>query len=206
MFCGKCGTQNADDALVCSSCGAKLSVDQASQAATDASVKNRKVGMAAVAVAAVLVVVLIFSLFGGRSYEATVKKLGKAMLKADAKAIVNLFPGQAIDFVKSFGDKEYNKFIEDGKDRLQDRLDDVSDDGAMSVSYKIVSTEDITGRTLERLIAGYKNVDVEVSAAKTIEIELINKEETYSRSIDVSLIKVGRSWYLDFDSVSDDIF
>ena len=46
-------------------------------------------------------------------------------------------------------------------------------------------------------------MDVKVSAAKTVEVEVnIHSDETEtSNSMDISLIKVGRSWYIDINSM-----
>ena len=49
----------------------------------------------------------------------------------------------------------------------------------------------------------YEDADVEVSAAKNVEVELtVTADETESsNSLDISLVKIGRSWYLDMMSM-----
>lgn len=45
----------------------------------------------------------------------------------------------------------------------------------------------------------YEDIDVKVSAAKTVEVKVMIKagETENSNTLDISVIKVGRSWYLD---------
>lgn len=212
MFCGKCGTKNADDAQFCTGCGAKLNGEQLVKNSTTVAVnsndKNRKVGMIAVAVIAVVVIALIIALFGGRSYKATVEKFVNAQFDADAEAIFELIPEKMITYVleeEGYDDDELDEFIEEGNEELQDQLDDIErylgED--WTVSHEILTVEDVTGDELDDLKDDYEDIDIKVSAAKTVEVELTVKagETETSDSLDISLIKVGRSWYLDLQSM-----
>lgn len=212
MFCGKCGTKNTDDATFCTGCGAKLNGEQVVKNSTPVAInpndKNRKVGMIAVAVVAVIVIALIISLFGGRSYKATVEKFINAQFDADAEAIVELIPEKMIAYAleeEGYDDDELDEFIEEGNEELQDQLDYIErylgED--WTVSHEILTVEDVTGDDLDDLKDDYKDIDIKVSAAKTVEVELTVKagETETSNSLDISLIKVGRSWYLDLESM-----
>lgn len=214
MFCGKCGVKNADDATFCTDCGAKLNGIKPTVSGTSGAVnpsdKNRKVGIIAVAVAAVVVVALIIGLFGGRGYKATVEKFVDAQFDADAEAIFELFPEKMIDYIlkkEGYDKDELDEFIEEGNEYLQDQLDYIErylgED--WTVSYEILTVEDVTGDDLDDLKDDYEDLDIKVSAAKTVEIELTIKagETESSKSLDVSVIKVGRSWYLDLESMSN---
>ncbi len=70
MFCGKCGAKNPDDAVVCGQCGAQIGTAKAPPArvtppAPARGGKNyRLIGIAAVAVIAVVLVIVLLS--GGR--------------------------------------------------------------------------------------------------------------------------------------------
>lgn len=212
MFCGKCGTKNDDDATFCTGCGAKLNGAQVVKNSTPVAVnpndKNRKVGMIAVAVIAVIVIALIISLFGGRSYKATVEKFVNAQFDADAEAIFELIPEKMIAYgleEEGYDDDELDEFIEEANEELQDQLDYIERylGKDWTVSYEILTVEDVTGDDLDDLKDDYKDIDIKVSAAKTVEVELTVKagETETSNSLDVSLIKVGRSWYLDLESM-----
>lgn len=212
MFCGKCGVKNADNATFCTGCGAKLNGGRVVKSSTPVVVKsndkNRKVGMIAVAVISVIVIALIIALFGGRSYKATVEKFINAQFDADAEAIFELIPEKMIDCVleeEGYDDDELEEFIEEGNEELQDQLDYIERylGKGWTVSYEILTVEDVIDDDLDDLKDDYEDIDIKVSAAKTVEVELTVKagETENSNSLDISLIKVGRSWYLDLESM-----
>lgn len=212
MYCGKCGAQNADDADFCANCGAKLK-KSAPTTATTVSVpnqndKNRKVGMIAVAIAAVIVVILGVFLFGGRSYKVTVEKYVDASMDANAKAIVDLIPKKVMDYAleqDGYDSSDLDDLISDLDEQLQDQMDSIDSylGEGWKVSYEILSEEDIKGDDLKDIKDAYEDADVEVSAAKNVEVELtVTADETESsNSLDISLVKIGRSWYLDMMSM-----
>ena len=213
MFCGKCGAQNTDNAEFCTNCGAKLK--KSSQTTVPVSVpnqndKNRKVGMIAVAVAAVVVIILGVVLFGGRSYKATVEKFVDAQFDANAEAIFDLMPEKMIDYAleqDGYDSDDLDDLIDDANETLQDQLDSLDSylGEGWKISYEILDTEDIKGDDLDDIKDAYEDADVKVSAAKDVEIEITVKadETEISNSLDVSLIKVGRSWYLDVMSMGN---
>lgn len=213
MFCGKCGAQNADNAEFCTNCGAKLKKSAPTTAATvsvpNQNDKNRKVGMIAVAVAVVVIIILGVVLFGGRSYKATVEKFVDAQFDANAEAIFDLVPEKMIDYLLE-QDGYYDDLddvIDDTNETLQDLLDSLDSylGEGWKISYEILDTEDIKGDDLDDIKDACEDADVKVSAAKNVEIEITVKadETESSNSMDVSLIKVGRSWYLDAMSMGN---
>lgn len=214
MFCGKCGTKNEDNVEFCTNCGARLN-KATSKRATAVSVtsqndKNRKVGMIAVAVAAVVVIILGVVLFGGRSYKATVEKFVDAQFDANAEAIFDLMPEKMIDYAleqDGYDSDDLDDLIDDANETLQDQLDSLDSylGEGWKISYEILDTEDIKGDDLDDIKDAYEDADVKVSAAKDVEIEITVKadETESSNSLDVSLIKVGRSWYLDVMSMGN---
>ena len=212
MFCGKCGEKNIDDATFCAGCGAKLNGGQSAKSDTFVEVnpsdKNRKVGIIAVVTVAVIVIGIIVALFGGRSYKATVKKFVNAQFDADAEAILELIPKKMVEYAleeEGYDDDELDEFIEEGNEELQDQLDYFEEylGEDWNVSYEILSVEAVKGDALDDLKDGYGRIDIKVSAVKTLKIEFTIKagETESSNSLDVSVIKVGRSWYLDLESM-----
>ncbi len=210
MFCGKCGTKNDDDAMFCAECGAKINEGQVSESNTTVAAapnnKNRKVGMIAVAVIVAIVIVAGFAMFGGRSYKATAEKFVNASMEADAEAIIDLMPDEVIDYIiDSEGYDDYDEMIDDLDEELQDTVDTLEkhlkkDLKDLKISTEILNIENITGDDLDDIKDDYEDMDCKVSAAKTLEVEItIESEETeISNSVDVGVIKIGRSWYLDF--------
>lgn len=203
MFCGKCGMKNMDDAAFCSGCGEKLNVDSTHDNGKPEN-QNRKVGMIAVAVAAVVMIALIIGLFGGRGYKATIEKFVNAQFDADVKTLFKLLPKDVVKYAleeEGYDDDELDEFMDEIEERLQDELDSIESylDEDWSYSYEILEIKNITGDDLDDLKDEYRDMDVKVSAAKDVEIEFtITAGETeMDNSLDISVIKVGRSWYLD---------
>lgn len=214
MFCGKCGTQNADNAEFCTNCGAKLNKSAPAKTAAvsipSQNDKNRKVGMIAVAAVAVVVIILGVVLFGGRSYKATVEKFVDAQFDADAEVIFDLLPENMIDYMleeDGYDSDDLDDLIDEANETLQDQLDSLDSylGEGWEITYEILDDEDIEGDDLDDIKDAYEDADVTVSAAKNVEVELtVTADETESsNSLDISLIKVGRSWYLDVMSMGN---
>jgi len=215
MFCGKCGAKNLDDATFCAQCGAKfnnqpIGNENKSTMVIQTDDRNRKIGMIAVGVIVIAAVIAMILIFGGRSYKRTVDQFCKASFAIDAKAIFNLLPDAMIDYALEeggYGKNDLDELIEESEEELQYQVDNLESylGEDWKVSHKIVGAEDITGKELRELKESYEDVDVKVSAAKTVEVELTVKggETEENNTMDISVIKVGRSWYLDFISMGN---
>lgn len=214
MYCGKCGVKNTEDATFCVKCGARLTKEQSAKndilVATNFKDNNRKVGIIAVVVGVIVVISIIIAFFGGRSYKATVEKFVNAQFDADAEAIFELLPEKMIDYIleeDGYDKDDFATFIEEGNEKLQDELDYIERylGENWDISYEITNTEDVKGDDLEDLQDDYEKVDIKVSAAKKVEVTLTVKagETESSNSLDVSVIKIGRSWYLDVQSMGN---
>ena len=208
MFCGKCGKNNSDDAVFCKECGAPLQAhpsfngDAATRtsSSTQVSHHNRLVGTIAVAAVAVMVLFAGFSLFGGRSPDKTVTQLVDAVFGGDGEAIVALMPETVLKLAAEEG---YSK--QDLIDELQSELDSqlywilsyVGDD--WSVSCKVIQSEDMSNKELRALQDEYTEYDTNVTAAKTIKARVTFTSDEYdnTNTIEIPVIKVGRSWYID---------
>lgn len=209
MFCGKCGAENQDNAEFCSNCGAKLNKvvkpNTAAVSLPDKNNKNRKVGIIAVAAAAVVIIILGIFLFGGRSYKATIKKYINATFDADGEELFSLIPDKMVDYMLE-QDGYDRRDLDDIYDQIDDELEDQIDSldsylgEGWKADYEILFAEDIKGSELDDIKDSYEDADVKVSAAKEVEVEftVMMDETEITNSMDVSLIKVGRSWYLDF--------
>jgi len=218
MFCGKCGTKNADDAMFCSGCGAKLNGGEtvkseipATPVAANPNGKNRKVGIIAVAVIVVAVVGLVSMLFGSRGYEDVVEKFVDAQFEADAETILELMPEELIEYVleeEGLDEDEWDVFIEEANEDLEKELDSLDRylGKGWKISYEIKDDHNLLGNALDDLQDAYEEMGIEVSEAKTVEVEISiiagkSGGEENKKSLDVCVIKVGRSWYLDMASM-----
>jgi len=204
MFCGKCGAQNADGASFCTSCGAQLDAP----VVNPSEKKQKKVGIIATAVVAVLAVILVVVLFFGRSANATAKAYVRAILDADAEEIVELLPREVREAAKKQGE-----LTEEDLELMEDMLEGtysfleiaLGEDWQEKISYKVVDSEDLDKDDVEDLEDMYRDedIDINISAAREVEVELSYRldGEKETNSIWVTVIKVGRSWYLDLSSM-----
>ena len=193
MLCKKCGTENPDGAKYCSKCGKALNEKSTAK-------KNREKGIVLALCVIVAVVLLVYTL-GGRSYKKTIDTFVTSQFAVDAQSIVELLPEKVLD--KELEETGYSKteLVEETNDSLKKQVDYIDqylgDD--WKLSYKMTNVEDVTGDDLNVLKSNYEDINVKVSAAKTVEVEFTLKgdETEISNSLEVSVIKVDRSWYLD---------
>lgn len=193
MLCKKCGTENPDGAKYCSKCGKALNEKSTAK-------KNREKGIVLALCVIVAVVFLVYTL-GGRSYKKTIDTFVTSQFAVDAQSIVELLPEKVLD--KELEETGYSKteLVEETNDSLKKQVDYIDqylgDD--WKLSYKMTNVEDVTGDDLNDLKSNYEDINVKVSAAKTVEVEFTLKgdETEISNSLEVSVIKVDRSWYLD---------
>lgn len=159
--------------------------------------------------AAVIAVAAIaaFFLFSGRSYTATVDQYVEAQFEADSRSIFELVPDDILAYMmRDEGYEELTDMIHEANEELRDNVASLNNrlGSNWKLTHKITSSENVTGDELDELKSIYRDFDVKVSAAKTIEVECelkVEGEVKATRSFEVSLIKVGRSWYLDMDSM-----
>lgn len=214
MFCGKCGEKNADDAMFCSGCGTKLSGGEAVKSGKPVAAntdKKRKMGIIPVVVIMAAVIGLASMLFGGRSEEDVVEQFVNAVFEPDAEVILDLMPKKVVEiFMKEENmDKEaYKEFIQEGNKELQkeiESLDRYLGEG-WKVTYEITSIETLFGDDLKE---SYEVFGIEVSEAKNVKVKVsvITKGGTVeeANTLNVALIKVGRSWCLDVSAL-DNLF
>ena len=193
MLCKKCGTENPDGAKYCSKCGKALNEKSTAK-------KNREKGIVLALCVIVAVVLLVYTL-GGRSYKKTIDTFVTSQFAVDAQSIVELLSEKVLD--KELEETGYSKteLVEETNDSLKKQVDYIDqylgDD--WKLSYKMTNVEDVTGDDLNDLKSNYEDINVKVSAAKTVEVEFTLKgdETEISNSLEVSVIKVDRSWYLD---------
>lgn len=193
MLCKKCGTENPDGAKYCSKCGKALNEKSTAK-------KNREKGIVLALCVIVAVVLLVYTL-GGRSYKKTIDTFVTSQFAVDAQSIVELLPEKVLD--KELEETGYSKteLVEETNDSLKKQVDYIDqylgDD--WKLSYKMTNVEDVTGDDLNDLKSNYEDINVKVSAAKTVEVEFTLKGDVteISNSLEVSVIKVDRSWYLD---------
>lgn len=222
-FCGKCGAPlgAADNvygapqqpAAAGNAYGAPYQPAAAGYAGTprpaapSRSAGSGKGKLIAIIAAALVVVTLlgcwIFGVFGGGGYEKVVDNFIESMFDGDAKGVVDCLPDELMEYIAEEEGATKRELI----DELQEELDDIFDymPSGLKITHKIVYTEDIRGDELRYLKEDYEEIGVRVSAAKYVEVELTASAMGMSESTEVELcvIEVGGSWYIDIESMED---
>ena len=173
----------------------------------------RRIGIAAVSAVALVavagIIALCFFLFGGTSYQRAIDNLMQASLGADAKAAYNMFPkAYQQKMLDEQGYANEREAIEDISDELDDAkaaLDEMLGEG-WQYNYKVLSAENRSGRELRELKEEYlDDYDIQVDAAMTAEVELAIRcdKGNQSSTMELPLVKIGRSWYIDFANASN---
>ncbi|MEM0529233.1 MAG: zinc ribbon domain-containing protein [Candidatus Pararuminococcus gallinarum] len=209
-FCGKCGAP-LDGGKFCPNCGAKTESTPlvAGGAAAINSPKKtggkRRMAIIAAVIAAIAIAVILGAfLLPGRSYESTVEKFVDAQFSADMESAINLMPKKFIDYQMEqdgYDSDDFDEVVDDLNGQIQDQLDSFDQHlgEGWKISHEIVDAGEIDREELERTKDAYADIGIKVSAAKTAEVEItITADETeVSNTLEIPLVKVGRSWYLD---------
>ena len=223
MYCGKCGAKNEPGAAFCGACGAPLEAStpagapviegepvSAQAAGTQDSGKHKKIGIAAVAAVVVVLVIAAVSLLGGRSDTATAERFFDAVFNADAEAIVDLIPPDLIEaaieesgYSRAEVEEEFQQMASEMSYALG-ALDSLGD--GVDISYNAVDSEEMDPDQLRYLQEQYDALHVDVSDTRTVEVELRVQMRSMgldeSTTIDIPVIQVGRSWYIDVTNLN----
>lgn len=227
MFCNKCGAELKDGAGFCSKCGAKLEgvntgVNMAPQNTADVRTSvnitpqvesvnqkqktNRIVGIAVVAIAAVLVIVVLAALFGGRSYKKVATRYMKDCLSLTTESIEDMFsllPQEMIDeLLDETGMDDLGELAERMENYFKSERKAIEEqkERGIKFSYKIAETEDYSDRELRKLTESFEKqgIELKIKAAKyvTVELTATMDGEKETEEITFSVMKIGRNWYL----------
>lgn len=168
--------------------------------------RNRTVGIAITAVAAVVILAVAVYLFIGWNYKGTVDKYIKASMEGNGSNIISLLPDEVLEKVYEESDMTRREFLEYADDALESTLDMLNSRlGNWSYSYTITEEEDYSKSDLKALKLDYEDeFDIKVEAAKRVTVKLTVKgdEDTEtSNSMVIYLVKIGNLWYLDAASM-----
>lgn len=212
MFCGKCGAENLDGAVFCKECGASLNGSGKSKGAavpkTANGKRDKKIGILVVVAAVVVVIILLAVLLGGRNYQETVEEYLDAQLSANMGAVMELIPDEVIDYMlarEGYSREDFDILLAEATEDVREQLDAYDNHFGTDweVSYQILRAVETNEEELAELQAYYDAIGVEVSDAKTVEVELTvqGSQAEMSDTMDIDVMKSGRSWYLDVQNL-----
>ena len=221
MFCKYCGEQNPDNAVFCKKCGGKLNEGQPKETTAENGggfvsnnpnppKKSFKIRPSIIAIAAAVLVVIIAAtqLFGGRSYKKTIDLFITSVMDGDGAGLVKTLPDELVEYGMEQDGLTSRKELEQEMEVL------LGDPGTSlnsmygddwSYEYEIVDTEDYTSDELKSLKEEYQTEikDIKIKDAKKVTVKLtlkVKDEDDQSTDVDLSVIKIGKTWYIDLTS------
>ena len=201
-FCEFCGAPMEDNVNFCGSCGKKQTEEAVEVAATPKKAGGFDPKNVPVIGAAVVVVLVLFLLFGGRGPEKTAKQFMKAVVRGNAKKIVKLMPKDVVKETLEETDMTKKELIEELDESLEYFSEYLED---YKFSYEVDDVDDIKGEELKELKEDLKEMGVskkKVKKAKEVEVEMTvrekgaSKDEEETNSLTIIVVKIGRNWYV----------
>ena len=216
-FCGNCGAQSEDNAVVCGNCGAPFAAAPANAPEApaapaanpvdkikDTMKNNNLVKYIVMGVAALLVVVLLFvgigALAGGP--EKTAKKYIKYILNEKFDKVEKLYPDYVLEQYDD-ADMDIEDMAEESYEYLDEYFDGDLDDCKVSVDILDVDIYKKGTDALDNYIDGLEDADYEDEAEKVKAIAVVTYEitakdgkeySTYEETM--TLVKYKGSWKL----------
>ena len=202
MFCGQCGSQNADDARFCANCGEVLNSSPIAEPenAPIAPPKKSKNLLYIISGAVLAVALVLLLIFGIRTPKSVAKKALKGFENGNAKSIVKVLPKSI--FEDTAERKEFQEELQEGLDDLQTALDRYN----ASITFQITGVEKCDADDLADCQDTYEYFfDLKVKAAKEVSVKMTITEDGDREIENFSLyvIKVGGKWYVDIFSLEE---
>lgn len=223
-FCTSCGASLADNATFCTSCGAKLAAtaNTASAATTadgdtpldalkektvnaingfkNSPQRNTYIGIAAIAVAVILLIVILVNLLSG-GYKGALKGYFGAIEDKDGKAYAkSVLSGDMIDYMEYEGDMDKDEIYDSYEDSAKNTYSDLKDDfgSGVKISFDVTGKEKIDKDDCETLEDTLNLIydDVKVSKGYNVELEITveGKDDEDEFDAEATVVKVDGDW------------
>lgn len=173
---------------------------------------RRKIKIVPIIILLVLVAaVVVFPKFimSGQAEKKIIKEFVKAEMTGDAEKIIDILPEEVLEIAKTEGGMSRNELAEVMRKQFDSVIGTLESTYGedWKYSYKINSIKKVSQEDLEDIKDMYSNdleLELDISEAKTAEVEInvSGNQIENSNTLDVSLIKVGGTWYLDFASLA----
>lgn len=221
MFCAKCGTQNEDQAVFCSSCGTRFSqsdpveiefpVESETEEMAIQKPARRKrskkslwigIGVGAGAVCAAAVVCIALVLLVGSFFNtprSVVRGYMRSVQHTNTSQFVKLIPKKILrrQYLTLYTDKSAVKATDNRMDAIKEELND--EFYIWHTFYYIEKMENLPISNFVRLQQEYEQLyRCKVNDAKRVRVQVIvfHDFETTTKTYNLMLVRVGTKWYL----------
>lgn len=215
-FCSNCGRPLQDGEVCnCQYNGNNIYSAPVTSGGSGKNAMNKGfIVMGAGLVAAVVIVVLVFSAIFGGGYKKPVKDYVKALNHHDTKKLLSvMLPDDKMKEVKKEMKEsiiDWDAFLDKMDDYLEDTMEDMEDDYGKNVKFsaKIVNKKKVKGDALEEIQEDYDDLfDADVTKAYKLKVEMTvkGKKDEDSEKVNLYVVKVkGDGWKMyDFDNDLD---
>lgn len=172
----------------------------------------RKIKIVPIIILLILVAaVVVFPKFimSGQEEKKIIKEFVKAEMTGDTQKIIDILPEEVLEAARTEGGMSRNELAEEMRKQFDSVIGTLESAYGedWKYSYKINSIKKVSQEDLEDIKDMYSNdleLELDISEAKTAEVEInvSGNQIENSNTLDVSLIKVGGTWYLDFASLA----
>ena len=200
-FCGNCGAQMEDDALICGNCGTPLRA--AGGEGSDKTGKMQHIKLVLMGVAAVLALVVVLSIVTSfTGYRGLTRRVMAAYKNEEPEKLAELSSDLSYDIYESHngGLEDHYRNSINSKIAYFDNLLGFD----YKLSHKVEETEKLTGRRLQNTLDGLSWSVTDKAALNSIK-KIMNVTVTLtaksgsrrqSRTVTLQLVKEGLSWKL----------
>ncbi len=203
-FCGNCGNQMPDDAVVCGNCGSALDNGAAPADNVNVGALKEKAPLLAAAVAVLLVLIIIIASVAGGGYKKALKKNMAMSFKGQVKHMEKLAPKEVWEYIEDEADMDIKDLQEEYEDSWDDIEDSLEDEYGKNIraSFKITDKDKVDKDDLKEIKDSLKdNYDIakkDVKKAYELEVDITvkGKDDEDTEDVDLYAVKIGSKWYI----------
>lgn len=231
-FCTSCGASLDDNATFCTACGTKLAAPAAAPAANDGSAaastplddlkdkslkaindfknnpqRNTYIGIACVAVLAIILIIVVVSLISG-GYKGALKDYFGAIEDKDGEAYAEaLMSDDMIDYILDESGDDEDDFYDGYKDSAKSAYNSLKEEfgSGISISFDVTDKEKIDKDDLEDIEDAlnmlYDDVKVSKGYEIELEIEVEGKDDDDTFDAVATMLKVDGDWIISYLAV-----
>ncbi len=147
-----------------------------------------------------VIAIVLLCIFSGKGYEEVVGKYIEYSFEGKTEQIFDLMPEEVVEAAAKEGGMTVSQMKSYFKKMGESTMTSLNDamGAGWTYSYEITGSEKITGSELDAIKDEFQEVDLKVSRAVEVEVEvsLTGSKQTQSEEINVTVVKIGNKWYL----------